>query len=90
MMLLLSRWKLTGAVLGAILIVGYVATLNVQLASERAVVARLDADLSIALGNWESCSARLTNIREREESDALVPDDLDGFPVNPDWMLPDR
>lgn len=84
---LLSRWKLIGGAVAAILLVGYVATLNVQLAAERAIVARLDADLARALGERDTCTARLENIIEREASDATVPDDLGGFVPDPDWML---
>lgn len=88
MIWLLAHWKLLSGAVAGILLAGYVGWLNVQLASERATVAMLDADLAVALGNYETCDARLTNILERINSDASVPDDLDGFPVNPDWLLP--
>ena len=75
------------AATAAIALVGYIGVLNVQLATERRTVAMLDADLRTEQGKYETCSARLTNILEREDSDASVPDNLDGFPVPDDWML---
>jgi len=53
------QWKLWIAVLGGISVLGYVATLNVQLASERAVVARLDADLATEQAKVKICTGNL-------------------------------
>lgn len=86
-MFLLTHWKAAALATGAVLLTGYVGVLNVQLASERAVTARLDADLATALGERDTCTNRLANILEREESDASVPDDLGGFVPPDSWML---
>jgi hypothetical protein len=53
------------------------------------VVARLSNDLAVAQGQTRQCAARLDNLLERIKSDASVPDDLGGFDVPPDWLLPD-
>lgn len=87
MIWLLAHWKAAGAALAAVSLLGYVGVLNVNLAAERAVTARLGADLARALGQYATCSARLQNILERESSDATVPDDLDRFVVPDEWLF---
>jgi hypothetical protein len=87
MLSLLTHWKLYAGAVAAILLVGYVGSLNVQLAAEKAHTARLSVDLAHALGERNACNARLMNILERIESDATVSDDLGGFDVPPGWML---
>lgn len=86
---LLARWKLLSALVAGTLLAGYIAVLNLELAVERSNVRLLNADLSAALTSRDQCNARLRNIQEARESDATVdPDDLDGFDVPPDWLLP--
>lgn len=87
MIALLARWRLIGGAVAAIALVGYIGVLNVEKAALRATVAMLDADLRTEQGKYQTCSARLTNILEREESDATVPDDLDGFTLPDTWLL---
>lgn len=85
-----GSWKLIGVALAAVSVLGYVGVLNINLAHERTLTARLSADLATEQGKYETCDARLTNLKERIKSDASVPDDLGGFPVNPEWLLPPR
>lgn len=85
---ILAHWKAATLATGAILLSGYIGVLNVQLASERAVTARLDADLRSSQLLFNACKGSLENIRERIKSDATVPDDLGGFTPKPEWMLP--
>lgn len=88
MALLLGRWRLLAGLTAATLALGYIGVLKVEVASLRATVAMLDSDVSRALGRAEQCEADLENVREARESDATVPDDLGGFTVPPDWLLP--
>jgi uncharacterized coiled-coil protein SlyX len=87
--MLFAGWRLWGGLLAGIMFAGYVGALNVNLAHERAIVARLSNDLAVAQGQTRQCAARLDNLLERIKSDASVPDDLGGFNVPPDWLLPD-
>mgnify|MGYP000368545252 CR=1 FL=1 len=62
---------LEGAALAAISLVGYIGVLKVEVAALRATQAMLNADLETEQGKYETCSARLTNIRERIESERV-------------------
>jgi uncharacterized coiled-coil protein SlyX len=84
-----ARWRLWGGLLGGIMLAGYIGALNVSIAHERTIVSRLSNDLAVAQGQTRQCAARLDNLLERIKSDASVPDDLGGFDVPPDWLLPD-
>jgi uncharacterized coiled-coil protein SlyX len=88
-MMFLARWRLWGGLLAGILLAGYIGALNVSIAHERTIVSRLSNDLAVAQGQTRQCAARLDNLLERIKSDASVPDDLGGFDVPPDWLLPD-
>jgi uncharacterized coiled-coil protein SlyX len=84
-----ARWRLWGGLLAGIMLAGYIGALNVSIAHERTIVSRLSNDLAVAQGQTRQCAARLDNLLERIKSDASVPDDLGGFDVPPDWLLPD-
>lgn len=86
--LLFARWRLLTGLTAATLVFGYVGVQQVEIATLRAVVARLDADERAARGLFEQCRADLQNVREARESDATISNDLGGFTVPPDWLLP--
>lgn len=50
----------------------------------------LHAKLAAARGELATCGARMENILEARESDATVPDSLDGFTVPEHWLQPTR
>lgn len=83
---LLTNWKLVAGLVVGLALAGYVGALNLQLASERATVARLDRDLSDALGKMQTCDNRLRNIMEARR-DAETASDPDFVPPA-SWMLP--
>lgn len=60
---------------------GYVMTLQGKVATQRAEIARLSAELI-------TCGARVKNIIEDRKSDAQIPDNLDGFTVPDSWLRP--
>lgn len=86
MIWMLAHWKLLSGALAGILLAGYIGALNIEVATLRLTVARLDADLANALGAADQCRADLDNLREARRSDATVPDDLDGFTVPDHWL----
>ena len=87
MLSFLAPYRLLIGLTAAAAVLGYVGVLKLEVASLRATQAMLEHDVADALGKFGACRARLTNILEARESDATVPDDLDGFTIPPGWML---
>ena len=87
-MMFLSQWRLWLGAGAVILAAGYVGYSELRVAALRLSLSEAEANLDRLRGRYATCNARIRNILERQESDATVTDDLDGFVVPDIWLRP--
>lgn len=80
----LTEYIAAGVTATAVAWGGYQA---IEAGNARTDLARVENKLAVSQSRLQTCSARLTNIKEAEASNAEIPDDLLEFNVPDAWRV---